>query len=358
MASLEQTLISKHGSMEAFKEHQSELLRNGDTNAKIRKSLAEKRDELSQIRSSEEWKQKYNDTIIERFGSIDEFSNHRVSKASAKYDSYDDFKKDVDAKKKKTILEKHASLEEYNAMCREKQKDTIIAKYGSIEAFEAHRKEVLIAKYGSIEAYEAHRKEMIIAKYGSVEEYNKHIRKKQRDTIIAKYGSIETYNESIKETIIAKYGSIEAYNKAVTDAISTTKRKNNTFATSSVEEYISQKLTDAGIEYMRQYRCERYPFHCDFYLVDYDLFIEIQAIWTHGKRPFDPNDPECQKTLEEWQDKAKTSQFYINAIEVWTDKDVKKREAAKASNINYLEIFSNDPDEVYRAICERISNIS
>lgn len=354
MATLEQTLISKHGSMDAFKEHQSELLRNSDANAKIRKSLAEKRDVMSKIRSSEEWKQKYNDTIIERYGSIDAFSNHRVSKACAKYDSYDDFKKDVDAKKKKTILEKHASLEEYNAMCREKQMETIRAKYGSIEAFEAHRKETIIAKYGSLEAYGAHRREMIIAKYGSVEEYNKHIREKQKDTIISKYGSTEAYNESIKETIIAKYGSTEAYNKAVTDAISATKRKNNTFATSSIEEYISQKLFDAGIEYIRQYKCERYPFHCDFYLVDYDLFIEIQAIWTHGRRPFDINDPECQKTLREWQDKAKTSQFYINAIEVWTDKDVKKREAAKASNINYLEVFSNDPDEVYMAICDYI----
>ena len=218
--------------------------------------------------------------------------------------------------------------------------ETIITKYGSFEAFDAHRKETIIAKYGSLEAYEAHRREMIIAKYGSVEEYNKHIREKQVDTIIS------------------KHGSIEAYNKAVTDAISATKRKNNTFTTSSTEEYISQKLFDAGIEYIRQYKCERYPFHCDFYLVDYDLFIEIQAIWTHGRRPFDSEDPECLKTLEEWQDKAKTSQFYINAIEVWTDKDVKKREAAKASSINYLEIFSNDPDEVYRAICERISHIS
>ena len=340
MVSLEQTLVAKHGSIEAFKEHQSELLRSGEANAKIRKSLAEKKDELSKIRSSEEWKQKYNDTIIERFGSIDEFSDHRVRKACAGYDSYDDFKKDVDAKKKKTILEKHSSLEEYNAMCREKQMETILAKYGSIEAFEAHRKETIIAKYGSLEAYMAHRKEILIAKYGSVKEYNKRIREKQKDTIIS------------------KYGSIEAYNKAITDAISATKRKNNTFATSSTEEYISQKLFDAGIEYMRQYKCERYPFHCDFYLVDYDLFIEIQAIWTHGRKPFNPDDPECQKTLKEWQDKAKTSQFYINAIEVWTDKDVKKREAAKASNINYLEIFSNDPDEVYRAICERINSMS
>jgi hypothetical protein len=336
MVTLEQTLISKHGSMDAFKEHQSELLRTGDANAKIRKSLAEKRDEMSKIRSSEEWKQKYNDTIIERYGSIDEFSNHRVSKACAKYDSYGDFKKDVDAKKKKTILEKHASLEEYNAMCREKQMETIIAKYGSFEAFDAHRKETIIAKYGSLEAYDAYRKETIIAKYGSVEEYNKHIREKQMDTIIS------------------KYGSMEAYSKAIADAISSTKRKNNTFTTSSTEECVAQKLTDDGIRYIRQYKCERYPFHCDFYLEDYDLFIEIQAMWTHGKRPFNPDDLECMATLEEWQDKAKTSQFYINAIKVWTDSDVRKRETAKASSINYLEIFSNDPDEVYMAICDYI----
>ena len=338
MASLEHTLISKHGTMDAFKEHQSELLKSDEVNKNIRKSLAEKKDELSKIRSSEEWRQKYTDTIIERFGSMAEFSNHIVSKACAEYESYDDFKKDIDAKKKKTILKKHASLEEYNATCREKQMETILAKYGSIEAFEAHRKDTIIAKYGSIEAYEAHRKEIIIAKYGSVEEYNKHIREKQNETIIEKYGSIETYR------------------KYVTDSMIETKRKNHTFCTSSTEEKVVKMLDGNNIKYIRQYKCDTYPFCCDIYLVDYELFIEIQASWTHGKMPFDANDAACQAQLSDWIEKSKTSKYYKNAIEVWTLRDVKKREVAAANNLQYIEIFSNDANEIFCKICRCIIN--
>lgn len=311
MDSFNRTIESKYGSADGFREHMHKVLTSEEANSKIREGLDRVKDHINEVNMSEERKVKTRDTIISKYGSQKAYHDYIMSKS---------------------LDNKGCTRDEYAEHISRKMKKTIVSKYGSIENFKAERRKNIIAKYGSMEAYRSSRK----------------------DTIISKYGSIEAYNESVKATLVSKYGSMEAYSKAIADAISSTKRKNNTFTTSSTEECIAQKLADDGIRYIRQYKCERYPFHCDFYLEDYDLFIEIQAMWTHGKRPFNPDDPECMLTLEEWQDKAKTSQFYINAIEVWTDSDVRKRDAAKANNINYLEIFSNDPDEAYRAICDYI----
>ena len=84
---------------------------------------------------------------------------------------------------------------------------------------------------------------------------------------------------------------------------------------------------------------DRYPFKCDFYIKSEDKFIEVHGNWTHGGRPFDPNDEECKKQLEIWQEKAKTSQFYQNAIYTWTDLDVRKAKIAKANNLNFEVIY-------------------
>lgn len=84
---------------------------------------------------------------------------------------------------------------------------------------------------------------------------------------------------------------------------------------------------------------ERYPFRCDFYIKSIDKFIEVHGNWTHGGRPFDPNDVECQKQLADWQEKAKVSKYYQNAIYTWTDLDVRKAEIAKKNNLNFEVIY-------------------
>lgn len=89
----------------------------------------------------------------------------------------------------------------------------------------------------------------------------------------------------------------------------------------------------------RQYKCDRYPFYCDFYIVEDDLFIELNAHWSHGGKPFDANDPECIDKLELWKEKAKTSKFYEVAIETWTIRDVQKQMIAKQNNLNYKVIY-------------------
>lgn len=84
---------------------------------------------------------------------------------------------------------------------------------------------------------------------------------------------------------------------------------------------------------------ERYPFKCDFYIPSEDLFIEVHANWTHGKRPYIKDDPECQKQLELWRERAKTSKYYENAIYTWTVLDVRKAETAKKNNLNFQVIY-------------------
>ena len=121
-----------------------------------------------------------------------------------------------------------------------------------------------------------------------------------------------------------------------------TKKKNNSFNNSQLEQdFYNNLLKENRLKTIyRQYKDkERYPFYCDFYIKEDDLFIECNFHWTHGGKPYDPNDKECQEKLNLWQEKAKTSKFYQQAIYVWTELDVKKQKTAKDNNINYKVIY-------------------
>ena len=117
--------------------------------------------------------------------------------------------------------------------------------------------------------------------------------------------------------------------------------KNNSYCKSSTDDKLYEELvqTFGEQDIIRQYSDERYPFDCDFYIKSKDLFIELNAHWTHGGKFFDENDEECICKLNEWKEKAKTSKFYKNAIYVWTDLDVRKKNIANKNNLNYEVIY-------------------
>ena len=121
-----------------------------------------------------------------------------------------------------------------------------------------------------------------------------------------------------------------------------TKRNNRSFNKSAPEEKMYEELCNQyGIDnVIRQYfDKERYPFACDFYIPSEDLFIECNYSWTHGGHPFDPMNLDDISMLEAWQEKAKTSQYYQNAIYTWTVLDVKKREYANKYHLNYKMLY-------------------
>lgn len=121
-----------------------------------------------------------------------------------------------------------------------------------------------------------------------------------------------------------------------------TRKKNNSFNTSKPENDLYEQLLreNENKTIYRNYKdADRYPFYCDFYIVEDDLFIELNAHWTHGGKPFDASDPECLSKLSEWVEKSKTSKFYENAIQTWTVRDVEKRKCAEKNKLNYKVVY-------------------
>lgn len=122
----------------------------------------------------------------------------------------------------------------------------------------------------------------------------------------------------------------------------TTKKKNNSFNTSRLEEDYYQTLLHKydKDDIIRQYSVdERYPFNCDFYIKSEDKFIELQGTWCHGGHPFDAKNESDIKILNEWKEKAKISDYFKSAIHIWTETDPLKIKIAKENNLNIEFIY-------------------
>lgn len=122
------------------------------------------------------------------------------------------------------------------------------------------------------------------------------------------------------------------------------KRENGTLATSAPEDTLYELLVEyadqQGITVVRQYRDEkRYPFAVDFYIPERDLFIELNGSWSHGGHWYEADREMDQRTVQTWLKKGKKSKYYRVALETWTKRDVRKREAACQAELNYVTLW-------------------
>ena len=79
---------------------------------------------------------------------------------------------------------------------------------------------------------------------------------------------------------------------------------------------------------------KRYPYACDFYIKSLDLFIEINAHYSHGNHWYDANHHEdVARRTHLLAANSRKSQL---AVKTWCVSDVEKRTQAKASGIRYL----------------------
>ena len=181
------------------------------------------------------------------------------------------------------------------------------------------------------------------------------IKHKKRETCLERFGveypaQIDSWREKVNKHYQEKYGcdwntqAPDYWDKIDKESWlekqKHTKSKNHTFKTSKTEERCKKYLESIFKEVCNHYSDERYPFNCDFYIPEKDLFIELNAHWTHGGHPFDPNSIEDQEKLTEWKEKAKTSQYILNAIDTWTVRDPLKIKTARDNNINYITFYS------------------
>ena len=126
--------------------------------------------------------------------------------------------------------------------------------------------------------------------------------------------------------------------------ILSTKRENGTLSTSSSEDALYELLVEYagqhGMTVVRQHRDEkRYPFAVDFYIPERDLFIELNGSWSHGGHWYEADREMDQRTVQTWLKKGKKSKYYRVALETWIKRDIRKREAARQAELNYVTLW-------------------
>lgn len=192
-------------------------------------------------------------------------------------------------------------------------------------------------------------KETNLEKYGVISPIqNDLIKEKIKNSTLEKYGVENIFKDAeyMKKKMKEKYG-VEYYQQTdefkkripeINQKIYLTRKKNKTLSSSKPEEIIFNLLIKKYPNTKRQYKCERYPFACDFYIPELDLFIEFNGFWVHNKEPFNKENPEHIKIVEFW--KSKNTKFYNSAIETWTIRDCLKIKTAKKNNLNYKIFYT------------------
>ena len=300
------------------------------------------KDKISSTLRSKPVKDKKQHTCLEKYGVDNPMKN-----------------KSIQDKLKTTINTRYGTDYTFqNEQIQNKIKQTNLSKYGVENPFQSPEiqnksKQAFFNKYGvgnplQSPGIQNKIKQTNLLRYGVENPGQFHeIQNKIKQTNLLRYGVENPFQslviqDKIKQTNLLRYGvENPIQSQVIRDKINTTKRINHTFNTSKIEDMFDTYLNEHNIPHIRQYKSTLYPFCCDFYLSVYDLYIEIQASWTHGGYPYDA-ERDAEK-LKCWQ--SKHTRYYDTAIETWTQRDVKKRETAKLNNLNYLEIFSNDINE-------------
>ena len=266
--------------------------------------------------------------------------------------------KSHEEKERTSKLQKETCLKKYGVTnpskvkeIQEKKKETCLEKYGvefynqSSESKERHKKCWKEKSKDEILEISKKREETCLEKYGVKHVcQNFEILKKREETYLKRYG---VKNASQTENFKKLWQNTE-YRDKIQEKIAISKAKNNTFHTSKPEieilNLLQSKFPDVKSQYFDK---ERYPFVCDFYIPSLDLFIEFQGTWLHGEHPFDENNLEDLKIVEDLKKKSKElnfqgkpKNFYLQAVYVWTKLDPKKRKIAKENNLNFKEFFS------------------
>ena len=232
---------------------------------------------------------------------------------------------------------------------RKKAKQTIKAKYGVDNVFFIKEIRDRGQTPEKIQQQKTNRKNTLLSKYGV--EYNSQI-PEVKEKISKKLHNKDADNKR-KTAFQKKYGvdnffQSDTFKQQRETWVETnkqkeliTKIKNNSFNKSSQEEKIYTLLCNKFNTIKRQHKTAAYPYRCDFYIEDIELYIEFQGHWTHGCAPYNKNNKKHQQILEKWEEK-KDNKFYKIAINVWTEIDPIKRKTAKNNNLNWIEFFTLD----------------
>lgn len=185
---------------------------------------------------------------------------------------------------------------------------------------------------------------------------------KYKEKLKEKYGveyisQIPEVIEKKKQTWVEKYGVEHiSQNEDIKQKVYETTKKNVIYGTSHEEEQIYIWLTELYDNVEHHYKSNEYPFNCDFYIPQYNLYIEYQGSYYHNKRAY-LDTPEDKKELEGYISKVNEllkenkNPKLLSLIDTWSKRDVIKRQHAYDNNLNFLELYScKSKDELKRQI--------
>ena len=243
----------------------------------------------------------------------------------------------IAAKSRKTCLGKYGV--EYYGQTAEARKAQSERMHGNLDVFLAKTRATMQKRYGvnyswesaalRNKAYSTMQKRYGTSCYCQSDEYKERldsIMDKVRNTNMMRYGvPVYTQSDEYKQNV-----------DVIQSRIIATKRQNGVLNTSAVEKHV-KGFDDFESQYNND---SRYPYLCDFYDKERDLFIEVNASWTHGYHWYDVEKDVAVCT--KWKAKSEDSTYYANALEVFTKRDVEKRETARVNSLNYVTLWDSD----------------
>ena len=186
----------------------------------------------------------------------------------------------------------------------------------------------------------------------------KEIKEKRKQKLIEHYGTTKLFQvEEIRNKIIAtnreKFGYDNPFQSPeIRQKMYEVCKKNGKLGTSKTEDIIYNWFIELGYNIERFVRHPEFPYNVDFYLPDYNVYIEYQGSQYHNGRAYLGTKKDLKEIEELKQKDEKRIQItnkkysqYQSIINTWSIFDVKKRKYAKEHSINYLEIYSCNSKE-------------
>lgn len=275
-----------------------------------------------------EFQDKATQTREEKYGGKYTLSKDSSLEPSARQNSIETNKsKESKEKRMKTNIKKYGVPHPIQSdVIRQKTEKTNLSKYGFKHASQSEFIKNKIAKSN-------------MKKYGVKSTLQlDSVKEKITKTNLQRYG-VPNYQQTTESRERQSKKMIENKSKYLQ-----TKIKNGTLKSSKPEQNLHQKLLNLFDNVQIQFNSNEYPFACDFYIPDRQLYIELNASWTHNSVWYDENNSEHNEIANKW---SNSSAYYKQAHKTWTYYDVKKRQTARENNLNYLVFWQPDLSDFY-----------
>lgn len=251
---------------------------------------------------------------------------HCTETYTKNYINNEENRKELNERTRSTCLERYNGIGLASQELTEKYNETMLLKYGhtnpsQVKEIQEKTKQTNIKKYGAENVYAS-----------------EYIKEKIKETNLERYNETSWTKSKEGREFLKNFTNSQEYK----DKQHNTKKKNNSFNTSKIENKLELLLRKIFPDLETQYKSTLYPFNCDFYIPSLDLYIEYNGIWTHGGCFYNENNEDNRNTLEKWKQCSKHSRFYQNAIETWTKRDVLKLNTAIKNNLNYIAWFNEE----------------